>query len=260
MRRDNLFWGIALIALGVLLYLQAQGIIENLFQYLWPMAMILLGAWFILSVYWSPAPAPGEIFSIPLGSAQSVSYSFAHGAGQLDITGGAPDGLAIVGTTAAGMNKRSHVNGDRLEVRVEAGPSFIPFIGPSQGVWRFQIARDLPVLLTVESGASFQNIDLRDVLATRLALKTGASSTNVTMPARGASRLDVESGAATINVTIPETTAGRIRLEEGVTTVDVDTNRFPRLGSGVYQSSDFESAADRAEIHIESGLGKVTVR
>ena len=260
MRRDNLFWGLALILLGVLLYLQAQGIINNLLQYIWPLAMILVGAWFILSVYWRPAPTSSETFSIPLGPVQSVSYRFAHGAGQLDISGGAPDGQAIVGTSAAGMNKSSRVDGDQLEVRVEAGPSFIPFLGPSEGVWRFQIAQDVPVRLTVESGASYQNIDLRDVLATRLNLKTGASSTNVTMPARGTSRLDVEAGASTINIVVPESTAGRIQVEEGVTAVDVDTDRFPLLHTGLYQSIDFDTAADRAEIQIESGLGKVTVR
>jgi hypothetical protein len=260
MRRDNLFWGLALILLGVLLYLQAQGIIVNLFQYIWPLAMILVGAWFILSVYWRPASTEAETFSIPLGPVQSVSYRFAHGAGQLEITGGAPAGQAIVGTSAAGMNKSSRVDGDRLDVRVEAGPSVIPFLGPSGGVWRFRIAQDVPVSLTVESGASYQNIDLREVLVTRLQLKTGASSTNVTMPARGASRLDVESGAATVNINIPEMTAGRIQVEDNVTTVDVDTNRFPRLHSGLYQSADFASAADRAEIQIESGLGRVTVR
>lgn len=260
MRRDNLFWGIALIVLGLLLYLQVAGFITNVFQYLWPIALILLGAWFILSVYWRPAPSPSDTFSIPLGAAQSVSYSFSHGVGQLDISGGAPAGQAIVGSAATGMNKRSSVTGDRLEVRVEAGPSWIPFLGPSEGIWRFQIARDVPVLLTVESGASVQNIDLRDVLATRLALKTGASSTNVTMPARGVSLLDVESGAATINILIPESTACRIRLKDGVSAIDVDTNRFPRLDTGIYQSADYDTASDRAEVYIESGLGKISVK
>ena len=45
MRRDSLFWGGALILLGVLLYLQTQGIINNVFQYFWPIAMLLVGIW-----------------------------------------------------------------------------------------------------------------------------------------------------------------------------------------------------------------------
>jgi hypothetical protein len=260
MRRDSIFWGGALILVGILLFLQAEGIIGNIFQYFWPLALILVGGWIILGVYWKPADSAEESFSVPLGSAQSVNYRFAHGAGQLEISGGAPAGQALVGTSAAGMNRNSQLNGDRLEVRIEAGPSFIPFLGPGQGVWRFQLAQNIPVSLTVESGASFLNIDLRDVLATRFALKTGANSTNVTMPAHGVSLLDVESGAASINIRIPETAAARIRAKNSVIALDVDTNRFPRLDSGIYQSSNFDTASDRSEINIESGLGSVSIK
>jgi hypothetical protein len=260
MKRDSIFWGTALILIGVLLYLQTQGIIGNVFQYFWPLALILVGAWIILGVYWKPSHSPEDEFSIPLGGAQSVKYNFAHGAGQIVISGGAPSGQAIVGTAGAGMNRKSHLNGDRLEVRVEAGPSFVPFIGPSEGVWRFRLSQEVPALLTVEAGASSINIDLTDVMATRLALKTGASSTNVTMPARGASLLDVEAGAASINIRIPEATAARIRVREGVTAVNVDTDRFPRLDSGIYQSASFDASSDRAEINIEAGLGSISVK
>jgi LiaI-LiaF-like transmembrane region len=260
MKRDNIFWGSALILLGVLLFLQTQGYIRNVLQYFWPLAMILVGGWIILGVYWKPAASPEDSFSIPLGTAQSVKYHFSHGAGQLEISGGAPGGQALVGTSGAGMNRKSQLNGDRLEVRIEAGPSFVPFLGPGQGVWRFQLAQNVPVLLTVESGASFLDINLTDVLATRLALKTGASSTNVTMPAHGASLLDVESGAASLNIRVPEATAARIRVKESVMALDVDTNRFPRLDSGIYQSSNFDTSSDRSEINIESGLGSVSVK
>ena len=259
MRRDNIFWGVALILVGVLLFLQTQGYIGNIFPYLWPLALILVGGWIILGVYWRPSNSPEETFTIPLGVAQHIDYHFAHGAGQLDISGGAPAGQALVGSSAAGMNQNSHLNGDRLDVRIEAGPSFMPVIGPSQGVWRFQLAQNIPVSLTVESGASLLNIDLKDVQATRFALKTGASSTNVTMPAHGPSFLDVESGAASLNIRIPQETVARIRVKESVMAMDVDTDRFPHLETGLYQSPGYDAATDRAEIHIESGLGSVKV-
>jgi hypothetical protein len=260
MRRDSLFWGSALILLGVLLYLQTQGIIHNLFQYFWPIAMMLVGIWLILGVYWKPAPMSGETFSIPMESAaQTVNYSFSHGVGQLDIAGGAPLGQALTGTDASGMNRKSRLSGDQLDVRVEAGPSFLPFIGPSEGIWRFRLACDLPILVNVDAGASSINIDLKDVLARHLAVKTGASSVNVTMPARGICLFDLDGGATSVNIVIPETTSARIRVD-GVTSMDVDTSRFPRLGGDLYQSADFETSTNRAEINITSGLGRVTVR
>lgn len=259
MKRDNIFWGTALIFFGVLLFLQTQGYISNVFPYLWPLGLILVGGWIILGVYWKPANSPEESFSIPLGAAQSVEYHFSHGAGQLEISGGAPAGRALVGTSAVGMNRNSQVNGDRLNVRIEAGPSFVPFIGPSQGVWRFQLTREIPSTLTVESGASSLNLDLRDVPARHVELKTGASSSNIIMPERGVSLLDIEAGAASVRVVVPAATAARVRVEDAVNSINVDTNRFPRLDSGVYQSSNYDMAADRADINIQGGLGSVTV-
>src|SRR5689334_12853877 len=122
MRRDNIFWGSALILVGVLLFLQTQGIIGNIFQYFWPLALILVGSWIILNVFWPSTRSDEETFTVPLGMAKSARFRFSHGAGQIQITGGAPAGQALVGSTAAGMNKHSYVDGDQLDVRVEAGP------------------------------------------------------------------------------------------------------------------------------------------
>ena len=245
--------------LGVLFLLQAQGIISNVFTYFWPLALILFGGWMILSVYWRPAQSVEETFTVPLGAAKNVRVRFSHGAGQIEIRGGAPSGVALIGSSGTGMNHRSRVIGETLEINVEAGPSFIPFLGPSEGVWRFQLTQEVPLTLVVEAGASSINIDLGDVLATRVQLKTGASSSNVVLPARGVSILDVEAGAASVNIRVPETAAARIRVQEGVTSVNVDTNRFPRLDAGLYQSPDYDTATNRAEINIESGLGSVMV-
>jgi len=260
MRRDNIFWGTALILVGVLLVLQERGIIANIFTFFWPLTLIIVGGWLILSVYWRPDRSSEEMFSVPLGEAKRVEYKFSHGAGQIEIHGGSPSGSALVGTTAVGMNHRSKLNGDRLEVRVEAGPSFVPFIGPSQGIWRFQLTQEVPVTLKVDAGASSVDIDLRDVQATHVELSTGASSSNVTLPAHGASLLNVEAGVAAVSIRVPESTAARIRVDEGMTAVNVDTNRFPRVDSGLYQSSNFDNIPDRAEINIESGLGSVSVK
>lgn len=260
MRRHSIFWGGALILAGILLYLQVEGIIQNVFQYFWPVALILVGGWIILNVFWKPEASDAETFTVPLGAAKSARYKFSHGAGQISISGGAAPGVALVGSSAVGMNHSSQLNGDRLEVKVEAGPSFFPFIGPSEGVWRFQLTQEIPVMLTVETGASQLDIDLKDVLASHVELKTGASNSNVTMPARGASILDVEAGMASINIRVPGNTPARIRAEQGVSSINVDTDRFPRSDSGFYQSPNFDTSIDRVEVNIKAGVGSISVK
>ena len=260
MRRDNIFWGSVLILMGALFFLQRGGFIPSVVPYLWPLVLILFGGWLILSVYWRPSSSEGEKFDVALREAKSVRYKFSHGAGQIVITGGAPVGKALVGSSAVGMNEKTHLDGDRLNVHIEAGASFVPFVGPSDGTWRFQVTQEVPVTLEVETGASQLDMDLTNVLASHIELNTGASNSNVIMPSRGVSLLDLEAGAAAINITIPQGVSGRIRIREGLTSLNVDTTRFPQVDSRLYQSPDFDTAADRAEVSVQAGLGSITVK
>ena len=259
MRRDNIFWGGVLILLGMLFLLQTQNIIPSIFPYLWPIALILVGLWIIISVYWKSGDE-GETFAIPLDNANTVKYKFSHGAGQIEIKGGAPMGQAISGLAAEGVSKKSRLVGDRLEVRIEAGASFIPFIGPSGGVFRFQLSNDVPAIISVETGASQLDMDLTDVPASEIRLQTGASNSSLTMPARGASHLDLEAGAAAVNIRIPDGVAARIRIKEGLTSLSIDKARFPQVDTRLYQSTDYDSAEDRAELNIEAGVGSITIK
>lgn len=260
MRRGNLFWGLALILLGGLFFLQARGIIENVFSFIFPLALVLLGGWIILGVFAKPDLSDDETFSFALQSAKSVRYKFTNGAGQVRISGGAPTGQAIVGSSAVGMNTQSRMDGDRLTVEVDAGPSVIPFIGPSSGIWRYRLTQEVPVTLEVDVGASALEIDLENVLATRIEISTGASGVNLTVPSRGVSVLDVEAGAASVNIRVPSGVAARIRFDGGLTSMNVDVNRFPKNDSDFYQSPDYDLAQNRAEINIDGGLGAVTVK
>jgi hypothetical protein len=107
MRRGNVFWGSFLLLLGVLFLLEAQGLIENVFQFIFPLALILFGVWMIANVYWKPDINNEETFSVSQQAAKSVRFEFSHGAGQISISGGAPMGQAIVGSSAAGMKTDS---------------------------------------------------------------------------------------------------------------------------------------------------------
>lgn len=259
MRRDNIFWGGILILFGVLFLLQAQGLINNVFSLFWPIILMLIGGWMIVNVFWKSDTPSGTTFNIPLGEAKQVRYRFSHGAAQIRIQGNAPVGQALVGTSAVAADHHSHLTGELLDVKVSTGPSFIPVLGPNEGLWHYQLTKDVPATLTIEAGASTFDVDLKDTLVSRVELKVGASTVDVTMPARGSSVLDIEGGAATFNVRIPEGTAARIDRTEGFVALTVDTNRFPESGTG-YQSSNFDTATDRVSIAIKAGVGTVNIK
>jgi hypothetical protein len=259
MRRGNIFGGGVLILFGVLFLLQAQGYIHNVFRLFWPLILMLIGGWMIVNVIWKSDTPSGEMFTIALGAARQVRYRFSHGAAQIRIQGNAPVGQALIGTSAVAADHHSHLTGDVLDVKVSTGPSFIPVLGPNEGVWHYQVTKDVPATLTIEAGASSFEVDLKDTLVSRVELKVGASNVNLTMPAHGSSVLDIEGGAATFNVSIPEGTVARIDRTEGFVALTVDTNRFPESDRG-YQSPNYDTAIDRVSISLRAGVGTVNIK
>jgi len=263
MKRGDIFWGSILIILGGLFLLQVNGVITDVFGWFWPIFLMLLGVWilagrFILAF---GATDNGEKFSIDLQGAAQVALDFDHGAGSVQVTGGAPSGVAVTGTKAAGMDIKSTLAGDRLEVKIDAGPSFFPFIGPESGMWRFQLNQDVPLTLDIDAGASSMDFDLTDLKVTYMKVDTGASTLKIKLPANaGNTLLEIESGATTLDLSVPQGVAARLRVKQGVSTVNIDQSRFAMRDGGLYQSADYDTAANKAEINLDGGANSVIVR
>jgi hypothetical protein len=60
-------------------------------------------------------------------------------------------------------------------------------------------------------------------------------------------------------VRVPSGVAARIRASGGLADIRVDRDRFPRAG-GVYQSADYDTAANKVDIDVEAGVGSVNIR
>jgi len=262
MRRGDIFWGGILVILGGLFLLQANGMLSDVFGWFWPLFLVLLGAW-ILAGRFLPGWASdrGEQFSIDLQGATQLALEFDHGAGSVHVGGGAPAGVAVTGTQASGMDMKSHLVGDKLEVKIDAGPTFIPFLGPDSGTWNFKLNQDVPLTLDVDAGASHMEFDLTDLKVTHISVDTGASSLQIKLPARAGNTLvDIESGAANLDLNIPQGVAARLRVRQGASSIDIDQTRFPLRDGGLYQSADYDVAANKVEINLDGGANTLKVR
>lgn len=265
MRRSYIFWGAVLILLGGLMFLNSAGIRLpggiNAMQLFWPSVLILLGGW-VMFGYFLRGNAEEEQVAIDLQGADQASLKLSHGAGRLILGSGAASGQLLNGTFAGGVKQRAHRSGDRLDAHIEARPFvFPPFFGGWQGLeWNISLNRDVPLALKLETGASQSELDLRDLKVTDLKVSTGASKTDVTLPANaGATTVKVELGAASLDMLVPQGVAARIRAEHGAAAIEIDTARFP-YSNGIYESTDYATAQNKADIKIEAGAGKVSVR
>jgi hypothetical protein len=125
--------------------------------------------------------------------------------------------------------------------------------------WNFGFSKDIPLDLVFETGAAEANLDLTDLKVKDLVLKTGASSTDLKLPSgAGTTHLKVEAGAASIIIAVPEGVAARIETETGLASISINQDRFPKM-NGYYQSSDYEAAANKVEIRIESGVSSIEI-
>lgn len=263
MRRNALFWGSILILLGALLLLQNTGILTlNVWKLIWPSFLILLGLWTLWGVL-TPRASKVQAVSIPLEGASRARVHVSHGAGQLIVKSGAGSGELMNGAFGGGLDYNAQRDGEALtlKMRVQRDDFFFAPWGWGRGAldWSFSLNNSLPIALELHTGASDMQLDLADLRVTDLRVETGASSTRLTLPTQaGHTRVDIQAGAASVNLRIPPGVAARIRATGGVASIDVDQSRFPR--AGVYQSVDYDTAANKAEIDVRMGAGSVDIR
>lgn len=257
--RTPLFWPLLLIAAGVLFLLDNFGLLPgSAWGLIWPLALVALGVQILLNR--GAAPEPVED-AITLEGARSARLVLEHGAGELRVSGGAPADLLYGGSFAGGVDKRLDRQGDRVSVTLSARPSaWFRWPGAHGLNWDLRLNEQVPLALTIESGAASTRLDLANTQVTDLTIETGASATTVVLPARaGHTRAKVSAGAASVDITVPEGVAARIRGMVGVGSLSVDQRRFPRFDRA-YESPDFATAEHRVELDVEGGVGSVTVR
>ena len=262
--RGSLFWGIVLIVLAALLFANQQGWLKgDIFSYFWPAIIILIGIWLLVGATGRGRYASsGQTVSIPLENARSARIKMDHGAGRLNVRSGAASTELLNGVFGAEVDYKSSLNGDQLQVKLRNSPQFWGwFPGSGSLDWDVRLNQDIPLNLKIDSGASATVLDLTDLKVVELDIDTGASSTEVTLPANAGNTLvDIDSGASSVKITIPTGVAARIRVKTGIASVNIDSNRFPHQDGGLYQSADYATAANRADITIDTGVGSVDIR
>lgn len=259
--RGGIFWGLLFIALAFLLLFKRLGWIEgDVWGYFWALAFLFGGIWLIGAYVNRNRPVEGERVSIPIEGAARASISIDHGAGKIDLRAGAPPGILMTGTFANGVDIHSQQDKDRLVVKMCNPPTFWVWSPGASADWEVHLNPDVPLSLDIDSGASASILDLTDLKVTDLNLETGASSAEITLPAgAGLTRVQISSGVSAVKIHIPQGVAARIRTQMGLAAVNIDQNRFPSQGSGIYQSPDYAAAANQVELEIESGVSAVDI-
>jgi cell wall-active antibiotic response 4TMS protein YvqF len=148
--------------------------------------------------------------------------------------------------------------------------------------WQIYLNPIVSYDLTAHSDGGNIKLNLAGVYITRLAVDTGGGNIDVALPDNaanlnitaktgagnvtvdigwgtlGSNIVDAASGAGNVEVHIPSGVAARIHASTGLGKAIVDP-RFSAIDKNTYQSSDFEGAANRVELTVNSGAGNVVV-
>lgn len=220
------------------------------------------------SVVGSPAGPPvgatgdaeTEPQSIDLGDAPSADIAIAFGAGNLTIVGAAAPGHLVDGAFRGGVR------------REDGGPGRVKLSTPGERIWqlpwdrapfdwRIGLTAEVPMRLSLETGAARTQADLSGLKVAELRVRTGAADTSIHLPAAGGhTRVDAQGGAAALRFRVPPGVAARIHSTMALGSTDIDTTRFPRDPLGGWASPDFATAEHRVELELSGGVGSVAVR
>jgi len=148
--------------------------------------------------------------------------------------------------------------------------------------WQIHLNPTVLSDITAHSDGGNVRLDLAGMAITRVMADTGGGNMEVVLPdnatdlevsARtGAGNVNVEvgdgitgsnivyanSGAGNVDVHIPSGIAARIHVTTGVGAAIV-APRFSKIDKNTYQSPEFDDAANRVEITIQSGVGNVSI-
>lgn len=149
--------------------------------------------------------------------------------------------------------------------------------------WQIHLNPDVQADITAHSGGGNVRLDLAGMNLTRLSADSGGGNLDVILPDNAASLsataktgggnvtveigrgttgsniLNATSGAGNVEVRIPSGIAARIYATSGLGKEIVDP-RFENTDKHRYQSPDFDRAADKVDITIQSGAGNVNVK
>ncbi len=267
MKRSNLFWGLLLLVVGMLLLMDNLGLFAflplSIWQLIWPLAVIALGIWILWGSRFVESDFETETLNLPLQGAERADVTLEFGAGELILRGAASSGILAEGTFD-GVEHQLSYEGNRARLRIKTPiinrVGFPWGLGPSyKRVWSFSLSDAVPLDVTLKTGASDNKLDMRTLQVKKLRLESGASSTRITLPANaGYTEVTGSSGAASVELHIPEGVAARIRASGGLSSINVDQRRFPKVG-GAYTSPGYEHAENKVDIKMDIGVGSLTI-
>ena len=125
--------------------------------------------------------------------------------------------------------------------------------------WQIHLNRRVPSAVNAHSNGGNIKLDLNGMPVTCITASTGGGNVEIILPDPASDlRVTAKSGAGNVIVQIPGGTAARVHATTGLGKLTVSP-QFLKIDKDLYQSPDYDQAAKKIEMIINSGAGNVVV-
>ena len=238
-------------------------------------AVLVIGAAVTNPTVTAPIAAqtsPPYTATTELGGATQAAVTVRFGAGQLNVNAidqPTPNQLAVMnyqGPPPLTPVPHYSVAGDLGQLEYQStgssGPNWPWFDGRGGGAQcDMLLAPNIPITsLIVQSGAAQDQLDLSKLHVSSIDMSMGAATAWIRFPeAAGRTSAHISGGASNITVEIPSGVAAQIQHRGGLSAVTVDQSRFPQVSDGLYRSPDWDSAPNKIDLSIDTGVTSIQV-
>jgi len=201
----------------------------------------------------------------PLGTAARADVSIALNIGQLRIGASDQPNTLIAGdisyVDSSSVTRDFAMRGDTATFILREQDSQANSLikqGNDAIIWDLRLNPATPMRLTIATDVGNSLIDLAQLHLTDLDLKSGVGNTTLTLPRQGHVQARVSGDVGNVTIRIPDGVAVRIESSAGLG--DISVSGDERRQGDVYVSPDFDTAANRIDLHASSGIGAITIQ
>lgn len=251
------FWPVLLIIWGLLLLFgRGSGGLSGCLVAV--IIILLIAAFFRTALFYGTA---GDDYYYEIGhnyAAERVRLDVRQHAGKFLLTANSGTEIAKLELRSAARPLVSHdVSGDSLEISVAEKARRL-FVGNGSD-WKLYLQKNLPVELTLRSGAADALFDLTDLLAKRLNIEAGAGDLTIRL-GRVDGIINIKGGVGNITVYVPENTGIRLQAEGALISIESEDGKMTGIGERRYESSDLAAKDEIIELNVEAAVCSIKLR
>ncbi|OXS74817.1 hypothetical protein B1B04_07940 [Lysinibacillus sp. KCTC 33748] len=210
-----------------------------------------------------PGKTKDETILVEKDKAEKLDVELQLGIGEITVKKGAKDwveGNAQYNIDKFAPKVKYDLRGQTGKVTIEHKGSTNVRLGKIKNIWDIELNDDIPMDLSIETGASDAELDLQGLQLEKLNIETGVGDLDVNLGGdwKKSFEADIETGVGDTTVILPSKVGVKLTTEAGIGSSNIEG--FISKGKGVYVNEAYDKADVKIEVNSEIGVGDITFK